>query len=99
MKASHRKATPYPNLREDSFHVVRIPGLLHSVSRPSLLATATFLCQFFSELPGEETYFAEVELYAPLPLLTAEINHIELIDRYLSPRWTRYSSRMEVAPH
>ncbi|GBO06204.1 hypothetical protein AVEN_2074-1 [Araneus ventricosus] len=39
-------------------------------------------------------------MYAPpaLPLLTAEMNPIQLIVRYFSPCWTRYSSRMEVAP-
>ncbi|GBM32101.1 hypothetical protein AVEN_11895-1 [Araneus ventricosus] len=71
--------------------VAGIPGLLHSVSRSSLLPALDFLYQFFSELPSEGTCFSESPIYAPL--LTAEINHIQLIDRYFSPGWIQNSSR------
>ncbi|GBN97193.1 hypothetical protein AVEN_85304-1 [Araneus ventricosus] len=77
--------------------------LLHSVSRSSLLATARLLT--FSELfPVLLRATVRVALLLrssnvrtpALPLLTAEMNPIQLIVRYFSPCWTQYSSRMEV---
>ncbi|GBM37330.1 hypothetical protein AVEN_135201-1, partial [Araneus ventricosus] len=74
--------------------------ILHSVLRSSLLATARFLYQFLSELPCEGTNFSEALMFVhpPLPHLSADMNHMQLIDRYFSPCWTQYSARIEVVP-
>ncbi|GBN13487.1 hypothetical protein AVEN_41158-1 [Araneus ventricosus] len=64
--------------------------LLHSVLKSSLLATARFLFQFLSEVPCEGTNFSEALMYAPppLPLLSADVNNIQLIDIYFPSCWT-----------